>query len=85
MRFPVQFGEYADFRAQEFRNDGHGNIIHGAALVSLELVEIGQVHRGDKDDRGLLTARMLVDHLRQLKPVELRHAHIHEHDGDIVS
>ena len=39
---------------------------------------------GYEDDRGLLETRMLADHRRQLEAVELRHADIHQDDGDIV-
>ena len=59
-------------------------IIDGSALVSLEPVQIGEMHAGNKNDRGLLKAGMLPNHVGQLEAVELRHADVHQHDGDIV-
>ena len=38
----MQFGKYADLRAQQFRNHRNGDVVHRAALVSLELIQIGQ-------------------------------------------
>ena len=52
-------------------------------LVSLEAVEIGQMHGGDEDDRCLLKARMLADDFGELKPVDLGHAHIHQYDSNV--
>ena len=42
------------------------------------------MHRGDKNDCSFLKARVLANHLRQFKAIKLRHADIHQHDGDIV-
>jgi hypothetical protein len=39
---------------------------------------------GDEDDRRLLEARMLAHHRRELKPVEIRHADVDQHDRDVV-
>ena len=52
-------------------------------FVSLELIEMRQVHSGNEDDRRLLVARVLADKLRELKPIELRHVHVDQHDGDV--
>ena len=41
LRSAVQFRKNRDLGAQQFRNDGHGNIIHGPGLVAPEPVEIG--------------------------------------------
>src|SRR5262249_42083178 len=37
----------------------------------------------DEDDGGLLTAGMLADHGSQLEAVDLGHADIHQHDGNV--
>ncbi len=52
-------------------------------LVSLETVQIGQMDGRDEDDCGLLKARMLANDLGEFKAVDLGHAHIHQHDGDV--
>jgi hypothetical protein len=39
---------------------------------------------GDEDDRGVLEARMLADHGSELEAVELRHADVHQDDGDLL-
>src|SRR5580693_5141893 len=57
----VQLGENADLRSQQFWNDRNGKVIYRTSLVSLEAVQVGQVHGGDKDDSGLLKARMLAN------------------------
>ena len=41
------------------------------------------MHGGDKDDRGLLEAGMLTNEIGQFEAVDLRHAYIHQDDGDI--
>ena len=84
-RLPIQLGEDADLGAQDLRHDRHRHVVHGAALVAAEAIEIRQQERRDEDDRRLLKARMLPDHRRQLIAVELRHAHVHQHDGDVVA
>ena len=52
-------------------------------LISLETVEIGQMDGGNEDDRGLLESRMLADDLGQFESVDLRHADIHQHGGNV--
>ena len=79
----VQFGKDADLGAQQFRNDRNGNVVDRAALVAFQAVEIGEMHGGNEDDGGLLKARMLANHVGQLETVELRHADVHQHDGDV--
>ena len=84
-RLAMEFGEDADLGPQELRDDGDGDVVHRAALVALDAVQIGEVDGGDEDDGGLLEARMLAHHLRQLEAIDLRHADVHQHDGDIVA
>ena len=40
--------------------------------------------RRDEDHRGLLEARMLADHRRELEAVELGHADVDQDDRDLV-
>ena len=79
----VQFGKYSHLGPQNLRDDRNGKIVHRAVLVALEAVEVGQMHGRNEDDCGFLKARMLANHLGEFESVDLRHAHIHQHDGDI--
>ena len=79
----MQFDKDADLGAQDFGNHGHRNVVDRAAAIALNLVGIGEVNAGDEDDRGLLEARMLPDDVCQFKAIQLRHAHVHQHDGDV--
>ena len=79
----VELGEHPDLGAQHLGNDRHRDVIHRAHLVAAQPVEVGQLDGGDEDDRRLLEARMLADHRRQLEAVELRHADVDQHDGDV--
>ena len=78
-----QFGENPHLGAQQFRHHRHGKIIHRARLIAAQIIGFRQVNGGDEDDRGLLEARMLADHLGQLEAVQLRHADIDQDDRDI--
>ncbi len=83
MGLAMQLGEHADFGAKQFGNDRNGNVIDGPALIALEAVQIGEVHRGDEDDGGLLEARMLADHVGEFEAVDFRHADVHEDNRDV--
>ncbi len=50
--FAVQLDEDADFGAQNFRDDGDGDVVDGAASVAVDLVGVGEVDAGDEDDGG---------------------------------
>ena len=80
----VELGKYPHLGAQQIGDDRHRNIIDRAGLIASQQVEIGDLDRRHEDNRGLLKARVLADHRRQLEPVEVGHADIDQHDGDIV-
>ena len=80
----IELREDSDFGAQQLGNDRYRDVIHGASLVALEPVGIGQVDRRDEDDSRLLIARVLPDDFSELEAVQLGHAHIDQHDGDVV-
>ena len=42
------------------------------------------MYSGDEYNRDLLEARMLVNHVRQLKAIQVGHAHIHKNDGNLI-
>ena len=63
-RLAKQIHEDADLRPQNLGNDRNRHVVDRAARVSLEPVEIRQMHAGDEDDRRLLKARMLAHHRR---------------------
>ena len=83
-RLAVKLGKDLDLRAQNFRHDRHRHIVHRAHFIAAQAIDVGQMDRRNENDRGLLEARMLADHRRELKSVEVRHADVDEHDGDFV-
>ena len=82
-RLAIELDENPDLGAQHLRNDRHRHVVDGAHLVAAQAVDVGQMDGGDEDDRGLLEPRMLADHRRQLEAVEVRHADVHQDDGDL--
>ena len=80
----VQLGEHLDLGAQHFRHHRHRHVVDRAHLVAAQPIDVGQLDGRDEDDRGLLKARMLADHRRELEAVELRHADVDQNDGDVV-
>ncbi len=79
----MQLSEDADFCPQHFRDYRHRDIVDRAALISLQAVSVRQVDGGNKNDRGSLKSRVLADNFRQLESIQVRHADIHQHYGDI--
>src|SRR5262249_6214927 len=65
--FAMQLGEDTDPGEKEFGDHGDGNVVDGAPLVALEFVEVGEMNRGDEDDRRALKTRMLTDQVGELK------------------
>jgi hypothetical protein len=82
---PVQLGEDAHLGAQHLRDDGDRHIVDRPHLVSAQEIEFRQVDGRDEDDRRLLEPRVVPDHRSELKPVEVGHADVHQHDGDIIA
>src|SRR5581483_2304498 len=80
----MQLRKHADLRAQHLRNNRNRDIVHRAALIPANAIQVRQVNRGDEDDRRLLKARMLTHHVRQFKAVDLRHADVHQHHRNIA-
>ena len=81
--FAMQLGKDADFRAQQFGNDRDGDVVNGALAIAFDSINVGEVNAGDEDDRGLLKAGMLADHLGQIEAIDVGHADIRQHDGDV--
>ncbi len=81
--FAVQIDKDADLGAQHLGHNGHGDIVDRAAAVTLDLVGIGEVNSGNENDGCLLKPRVLTDDVGQFKTVQLGHAHIHQHHGNI--
>jgi hypothetical protein len=79
----VEVGEHAHARAQDLGLHRHADVVHRAALEAAQAVDVAEVHGGDEDDRRALVARVLADHRRQLEAVQLRHAHVDQHHGDV--
>ncbi len=80
----MELDEDANFRAQNFGNNGHGDIVDRTAAIAVDLVGIGEMDAGDEDDGGFAEPRVLADHVGELETVEFGHADIHENDGNIV-
>ena len=83
-RLAVELGENTDLGAQQLRHHRHRHVIGCAVLVAFDAIEIGHRDRRDENDCCRLEARMLADHGRELETVELGHANIDQHDGDLV-
>src|SRR5215467_124875 len=79
----MQFGEDADLCPQQLRDDRHRYIVNRPALVALDAINICQMHCRDEDDGSLLKTRMLPDHFGKLKAIKVRHAHVHQHHGNV--
>ena len=79
----IELGEDLDLGPENLRDHRHRDIVDGPDLIAPEEIEIGQKHGRNEDDRGLLEARVLADHARELEAVEVGHVDIHQHDGDI--
>ena len=80
----IEIGEHPHLGAQHLGHHGDGHVIDRAHLVAAEMVNLRQMDRRDEDHRDLLEARMFADHRGKLEAVELRHADVHQHDGDLV-
>jgi hypothetical protein len=81
---PVQLRENADLRTQDLGDDRDGHVVHRAHLIAADAVGVGDMYRGDKDDRRLAEAGMTADHLGQLEAVEIGHADIDENETDVI-
>src|SRR6185312_2152430 len=79
-----QLGKDPHLGAQERRYHRHRHVIHRTELIAAQPVDVFDLDRRDEDDRGLLKARVLADHLGELKAVELRHADVDQHHRDVV-
>jgi hypothetical protein len=83
-RLAVELGKGRDLGAQQLGHDRHRDVVHRAALVAADAVDVAHEDRGDEDDRRRVEARVLPDHVDQVEAVELRHADVDEDDGDVV-
>ena len=70
--------------AQHFRHHRHRHVIDRACTVAAQIIRFRNMDGGNENDRDALIAWMLADHLGEFEPVQLRHADIHEDDGDVV-
>ena len=78
----VEFREHLDLRPQYLGHHRHGNVVDRAGRISAQTVEVSNLHSGNKNDRRLFEPRMLPDHPREFKSVQLRHTNIDQHNGD---
>src|SRR6202021_1638046 len=81
--FAIKLDEDADLGAQDFGDDGNGDVVNGATLVGADAVDIREMHGGDEDNRRLLKTWVLAYHVGQLKAIDLWHGDIHEDDSNI--
>jgi hypothetical protein len=81
---PEQVGKYPHLGQQKLGDDWHMNIVDGPVAVPFDTIGVGQRDGGDKNDCGLLKARMIADHPSEFKTVELRHADIAQNDSDVL-
>src|SRR5215469_11281074 len=80
----IELGEYFDLGPQQLRYDRYRNIVHRSKLIATQQVDIGHLNSRNENDRGFLKARVLADHRRQLKAVEIGHADIDQNDRHIA-
>ncbi len=81
---PVELREHPDLGAQHIGDDRNRNVVDRSHRVAAQPVHVSQVNGGDEDDRRLLEARVVADHRGKLETVEIRHADVHQHDGDLA-
>lgn len=80
----IQVHEHRDLGTHNFSDDRDGDVVHRAAVIALQPIDVGLIDRGHENDRCFLKTRMLADHRRQFEAIHFRHAHVHQHDGDVV-
>ena len=83
-RLAEKLDKYLDLRAQDFRNNRHRHVVHGAHFVAAQAIDVSQQDRGNKNQCGLLEARVIADHGRELKAVDVRHVDVNKYDRDVV-
>ena len=83
-RLAKKLDENLDLRAQDLRDHRHRHVVDGTHFVAAQSIDVGQQNGGDEDQRGLLEARMIADHRRELETVDVRHVDVDENDGDVV-
>src|SRR5580658_665847 len=59
---PEEVGKYPYLGQQKFGDDWHKYIIDRPVAVPFHTIWVGQRDGRDKDDRGVLKARMIADH-----------------------
>jgi nitroreductase len=72
--------KYPYLGQQKLGDDWHRQVVNRPVAT----VGVGQRDCRDKNDRGVLKARMIADHPSEFKTVELRHADIAENDSDVL-
>ncbi len=80
----MQFGQHHDLAAQDLRDHRHHHVVHRAQLVAAQAIHVGDIHRGDENDRGFLETRVLVDHAGGLKPVHPGHVDVQQDQRVVV-
>jgi hypothetical protein len=79
-----QLDQDHDLAAQDLRDHRHHHVVDRAELVALQAVHVGDVDRGDEDDRRALEARMLVDHARGLEAVHAGHVDVEQDQRELL-
>jgi hypothetical protein len=78
----VELHQQRDLAAQDLRHQRHRDVIDGADLVALELVDLADLESGHEDDRRVLETRMLPDQARGFEAVHVRHHHVEQDHGE---
>ena len=79
----IQIGKHPDLGAQHLRHHGNRYVIDRTHFVAAQMVDLGKVDCRNEDHRNPLETRVLPDHRCELEAVQLRHADIHQDDGDL--
>lgn len=80
----MEFNQDRHFAAQDFRNDGHGNVVDGSDFVALELIDGRHLCAGNKNNRRPFEAGMSTNEPRYLKAVHARHVDVQQYGGKVL-
>ncbi len=74
----VKLHQDSDLAAEDLRCDGHGEVVDGAHLVSLQAIKLSHVDGRDEENRSAFQARVGTNETRHFEPIHFRHAHIEQ-------
>jgi hypothetical protein len=76
--------ESSNFRSQDKRFQGLGEVIHGPQFIRLLRRKSVIIVGGQKDDWCVARIALLADQLRRLEPVEAVHLYVEKHNDKFI-